>query len=630
MASAPQARHHASITTWSPGAGKIAQYVAPPPPLPRAQARAAAELARARRTEEASESRQQIAALQKELQSVRAARFAEISAQLTYSPQHPRAEGAEDAARRRHGGTRRRQLGPVVVLAASSKDAAFFDVNTPPEKVGCTECGREIGVRLLVNHQRTECRGRFVACKQTGCAARFREADRTHHEKHKCKAVKARLRILKAAESRDKYTECPLGCGAGVTKKDLPRHTLSVCPLRMVTCPHMGCAVRLVAGEMLGPEGHGAVGCNINAARERMAKSSNDRRLVPVACSPHHNMGCGKMILPKNMKRHEEIECPNRLVECGNRGCKEKVAFNILKFHEDNLCKALEAEEARLSAGRLEYACDLGCGEYVFMNQMADHKRNQCVNRETMCSTTGCGKKMPFYLIEKHEQIWDRRVEQASQKFYYVNPDTEETTWEDPGCRILRKREEYLEMYESKPRKVLCKLGCRTVINNQIDAYRQHLEACPNQAIPCPSPGHRCDRNVLRRNLAEHMNTECKVGKRLLKLAKRGMAQRFLLECTHCGVEVIAREYTKHRNRECPSRSVACKYWDCTLFLPADRWMQHVNGECQHSAKWRDAIVAARKRPSKKPPLPAVFRGGAGTAVEEEDEEDGDGGETVT
>ena len=602
-------------TTWSLSAGKIRQYVAPPPPLSRAQARAAVELERARRAEEASTAARQITALEQQLQKVRAAKFAEISAQLTYSPERPQ---AEEVARRRSAG-RRRKLGPVVSLSASPtpKDAAFFDVCTPPEKVGCTECGREIGLRMLMKHQRTECRGRFVACKQTGCAARFREIERDHHEKYKCKAIKARLQILKAAESRDRYIQCPMGCGAGVTKKDLPRHKNSVCPLRRVACPHMGCEVRLQAGEMFGPEGHAAVGCKIQAARERMAKSSNDRRLVPVACSPHHNMGCGQMILPKDMKRHEEIDCPNRLVECRNRGCKERVAFNILKFHEDNLCKAWEAEEAMLSAGRLEYACDLGCGEYVFMNQMADHKRNHCMYRETTCSIIGCGKKMPFYLIEKHEQVWERRVEQASQKFYYVNPDTEETAWEDPGCRILRKREQYLEMYESKPQKVLCKLGCRTVLKNQIEAYRQHLEVCPNQVIVCPSPGHRCDKNVLRRNVPEHLRTDCKVGKRLLKLAKRGMAQRFILECTQCGVEVFAREYTKHRSHECPSRSVPCKYWDCKLFLPADRWMQHVNGECQHSAKWRDAIAASRKRPSKKPPLPAVFRGGTNKVVEE-------------
>ena len=54
-------------------------------------------------------------------------------------------------------------------------------------------------------------------------------------------------------------------------------------------------------------------------------------------------------------------------------------------------------------------------GEYIFMNEMADHKRKYCVNRETMCSVTGCRMKMPFYMIEKHEQIWDRRVDQDSK-----------------------------------------------------------------------------------------------------------------------------------------------------------------------------------------------------------------------
>ena len=73
-----------------------------------------------------------------------------------------------------------------------------------------------------------------------------------------------------------------------------------------------------------------------------MAKSSNDRRLVPVACSPHHNMGCGQMVLPKDMKRHEEIECPNRWLSVGTAGVR-KDSFNILQFHEENLCKAKDA-----------------------------------------------------------------------------------------------------------------------------------------------------------------------------------------------------------------------------------------------------------------------------------------------
>ena len=596
-----------TTTAWSPSHGKITQYIPPPPPLTRTQRRAANRAAKLKHDEEVAIISKQMAALEKKIQSVRARKLAEVTASLSYSPEHPNAlhpESLFSENKSRH----RRRLGPVVSLLP--KDPSNFDVNTPQEQVGCTECGQEVLLRTLIKHQSTECSGRFVTCRQTGCAARFREADRSHHEKHKCNVIKARRRILKDANAHNTCIECPLGCGAGITRKDLARHKLSVCTFRFVTCPHMGCDVRLRADQMLGPEGHAAKRCKINEARNRMAKSSNDRRLVPIACSPHHNMGCGKMILPKDMKRHEEVECPNRLVECRNKGCQEKVAFNLLEFHEKNLCKAFEIQQELLGQGRLEYVCDLGCGEYVLLNKMADHKRNECPYREATCSITGCGKKMPFYLIERHEQVWERKVEQASKKFYYVNPDTQETSWEDPGCRVLRKREEYLEIYESKPRKILCKLGCRTVLKNQIEAYRQHLEECPNAIVTCPSPGHICNRKMLRRKVAEHLRTDCKVGRRLIKLAKRGHAQRMVLECTQCGVEVIAREYTRHRNKECSGRMVACKYWDCKLMLPADRWMQHINGECQHSAKWRNAIAASRSRPSRKPQLPDIFRGG--------------------
>ena len=95
MATTPRA------ISWSSGAGKIKEYVAPPPPLSRAQARAAAQLERAKRVEEAAQAAQKIAELEQKLQLVRAQKFTQITSRLTYSPERPRPEDSVKPLRRR-------------------------------------------------------------------------------------------------------------------------------------------------------------------------------------------------------------------------------------------------------------------------------------------------------------------------------------------------------------------------------------------------------------------------------------------------------------------------------------------------------------------------------------------------
>jgi len=256
----------------------------------------------------------------------------------------------------------------------------------------------------------------------------------------------------------------------------------------------------------------------------------------------------------------------------------------------------------------------------MFTNETTWHTKNDCTHREVTCSITGCGLKMPFHELVKHEMIWDRKIDQASQKFYYVNPDTEETMWEDPGCKLLRLRDFYLEKYLSRPKIVLCKLGCRTALKNQIKVIRNHLlNDCPNEIITCQSKGNNCTKTLLRRKQKEHSNTDCVVGQRSLQLARQGTAQRMLINCPYCDIEMQMKHLKRHTRHECPRRLVPCKYWDCKVKCPANGHHIHVLTECDHRKKWEEGVAAARERvrlSGGKPFLPACFR-----------EEESEGGE---
>ena len=506
--------------------------------------------------------------------------------------------------------------------SVEGKDPAFFDIQSPAELVACTECGREMPLRSINKHHVTDCNGRYVECRQPGCKARFREVNRNLHEKHECKTIKRNKKMVADGSSKlSMPVSCPLGCSSGVMKKDIPRHVNLVCPNRKVTCPHMGCDVRLPVDDM---EIHAATKCKVMERRNTMAASSSVRRLVPVACSPHHQMGCGKMILPKDLKRHELHDCPHRLVRCGNSGCGEMIALNILSFHENSLCKAMLAKESMQESSKLEYACPLDCGEYLMLSETGYHKKNECVNRIVECSVVGCGKKMSFHQLAAHEQIYERFIEQASQKFYYVNPDTEETLWENPGCALMRTREYYLDKYESRPQIVLCSLGCRTSLRNSIKVIRDHVhDVCNNQVIECPTEGTKCTKMMLRRNLEKHRKEDCVVGKRIQRLARLGQAQRMLINCPYCDVELQMKHMKRHTTTECRQRKVPCKYWDCKLMLSANAFHVHVLSECEHRRKWSSGVAAARERVAKsggKPFLPDCF--GRKGQEDEEDEED--------
>jgi hypothetical protein len=595
---------------WSPA--KIKKYVPPPKPLTRSER---SELKRQQKVEKELKDAQYIEEIERLQRRLAAVQLKKQQKQYQSSSKYDsNLQNSYTSAQ-----SSKKQEG---------KDPAFFTVLSPVELVTCEECGVEVPINQINKHHITNCVGRYTSCRKPGCKSRFREVDRVKHEKYECKTVAKNNKYVIAALKRSLPIECPLGCNMYVMTKDMPRHRNMICKNRKITCP--GCDMKLLINDM---KIHTATKCKVITKRNIMAESSNQRRLVPIQCSPHHEMGCGQMILPKDMKKHEKVDCPNRLTLCSNKGCNEMIPYNILSFHENNTCKAMlkrrKDEMEKEENSKLEYACPLDCGEYMFTNETSNHIKNECNNRIVTCSVVGCGKKMKYFELNSHEMIWERRIEQASQKFYFVNPDTDETLWDDPGCKLLRLRDFFLEKYLSKPKIILCKLGCRTVLKNNIKIIRNHLlNDCPNEIITCKSKGKKCMKTMLRRKFNEHYETECIVGKRMIKLAKKGLAQRMLINCPYCSIEMQIKHLKRHTNHECPRRLVPCKYWDCEVKCPANGWSIHVLTECDHRKKWEEGVAAARERvriSGGKPFLPNCFRDGSkGKDGDNDDDDDND------
>ena len=494
------------------------------------------------------------------------------------------------------------------VKVSASSQSRYINIHTPQANLSCPDCGEEVGttLRQIEMHRQTSCPAKIIKCPHCakGCSARFPQERLQYHLRRDCRVVQ---RIEKmAGEAKKKKTlpiMCPRGCGSAILRDDLARHLQQNCSLRIVSCPQQGCNFCI---EALNLEKHVSV-CRVKRQRSKMAMASRDRRCKPVPCSPYHKMGCGALVLPKDLARHERDECPHRLVQCRNIGCIEMIRLNIREFHETRMCTVLAKREQVLQQGKQELLCPFNCGASIPLREMSKHKNDECPYRQVKCPVPGCGMEMYHYLLAGHKLVWERRVEQASQRFYFVNPATQETSWTDLGCHLLRRRAAMIQSYNAKPHMTKCKFGCRAEIRNTINAQRNHNEICPNFAVSCPSAGNKCGRRMMRRSVIEHLKRECPVGTRNELLALRGKLQRELVTCSQCGVELLKREEWRHKEEECPKRGMPCKYYDCDLIVPADKWMEHVTQECKHSMKWSAAVARSRARPSRKPPLPRIF-----------------------
>ena len=195
------------------------------------------------------------------------------------------------------------------------------------------------------------------------------------------------------------FVFCPLGCGAVIPRIDVARHQRLVCMHRTVECPHMGCNFRALASEI---SSH-AASCAVENRRATMAKVARERREATTKC------GCGVELTKFDMKVHKERDCPQRLVQCRITGCTEMVRLDLREFHETRQCEVMFNREEMLSYGKETIECDLGCGKYIELRNIANHKKNECEYREVTCNVVGCSMKIPAYERKSHESVWERK-----------------------------------------------------------------------------------------------------------------------------------------------------------------------------------------------------------------------------
>ena len=122
------------------------------------------------------------------------------------------------------------------------------------ELIPCERCGAEVLTHGMRAHVRNHCVFREVPCDLCGKLVVFK--DRLRHrypaegEEADCPVVAQRDALAARHAGGDVVTECRLGCGARLPKRDRARHEKERCRRRPATCPNAGCGA-VVAFERL-------------------------------------------------------------------------------------------------------------------------------------------------------------------------------------------------------------------------------------------------------------------------------------------------------------------------------------------------------------------------------------------
>eukprot|EP00944_MAST-04C_sp_MAST-4C-sp1_P011540 g11540.t1 len=474
-----------------------------------------------------------------------------------------------------------------------------LNVNSADEVIKCILCSQEVKRRQRKYHEEFLCPERLMQCRNPGCIKKIPFSKLAEHEKKLCKFAKLQLKLIKNGKNdggQARIVSCPLKCGAAIRRNDLGRHQTLVCPNRLVSCPYAPACNKQLQFKLL--EDHVKV-CKYGLRQKSMAESSRQRRQVPVKCSPHHKFGCGKLLLLKDMARHEKYECPNRLVQCRNVGCKEMIRMNVRKIHEERFCKVKQARDEMLSWGEEIIDCPFGCGAELTAREVVDHKKEKCPNRIVKCRITGCNQEIYAIYRERHETLWEKLRDPSTGADYYYNAVTQETSWEPEGCPLLRKRHKYLKRYEEHAKVVKCPLNCGGEYQDTLTGLRQHQKVCGRFPVPCPVMG--CNARVLREEVQLHLDEWCKVMKRRDKDAKAAISKRGMQECPQCQIMLPKQDLKNHMKSWCAEKAFKCPKAGCNAFITYKTSVKHALTECQYWKNWDERIKAARKK--QKNPL---------------------------
>ena len=269
-------------------------------------------------------------------------------------------------------------------------------------------CGQVMPKHLIKDHVEKRCVNRIVLCS-LGCGAQMKQKYQHKHEHAFCERrlvkcacdLEIPMHMLEEHAKKDcaaASVRCELGCGVYVARRDMKHHTCTICPKRVVEC-RFGCGVEKLWAEER--ENH-----ETNLCRKRMLPCPLD---------------CGKKCPADEIEGHVADTCPNKIVQCV---CGEEMKRSELAQHCKWWCThryvscvscgarvqdfLLEKHEDEECPNRI-VMCKNGCGTAIRLDLEEKHMTTACPRRIVECPN-GCEDVVRAEELEAHLLVCDHRV----------------------------------------------------------------------------------------------------------------------------------------------------------------------------------------------------------------------------
>lgn len=296
----------------------------------------------------------------------------------------------------------------------------------PKRHLQCpNQCGQVMQEEQLDTHLQQGCIRRVVRCSNPGCGTETLHCNLWRHENTECQFQKVKC-----------------SCGEWIDKIALPTHATVDCEAAKVRCL-LGCGAYIERRKM---EDHLEHAC---PKRE-------------VQCQ----FGCGiERMWAEEQPKHENDECPLRLVDCPQCGLVKVCTFREISTHKVETCS------------RRPTLCE--CGETFPLDEISKHQASVCPKRKRWCPL-GCRQLVADDEMEIHEvKFCDNRVEDCRQGC---------------GLDVRWSRRRHHEEHECRRRPMVCPNSCGDIV--RAEQLESHLQVCHNRKIPCGADSAACTRSL--------------------------------------------------------------------------------------------------------------------------------------
>ncbi|CAM9208735.1 unnamed protein product, partial [Choristocarpus tenellus] len=336
-------------------------------------------------------------------------------------------------------------------------------------------CGDVVRVQDLEEHERSFCTSRYVECPTAGCGTMVQASLVKAHQRDHCWI--GRKNILLAEKGRGAEEEVPCGlCSMLVRQRDLRRHNLEECKMRLVLCPNFNCK-ELVRANCL--DKHQRIDCSL-AKKQAMHLESAASKPKEISC-----LECNQIVDAGTIQRHTANECPNRTVACPNEllGCKAKLPAVSVPCHlrEDCVVKLERSNLALRHEVRQKLSKCSGCGYMIRAQHMAHHHQEKCPNRRVRCKNWELGCKAVLCLsdMDKHLKVSNNLDPRAclafngGKAYISINEEDRKPPW---TAEIWVWRPSLVEGTREKTRTALSAYWAFQQASSKLASAEEHLK----------------------------------------------------------------------------------------------------------------------------------------------------------